>query len=773
MKIFTLLTTCLLLFFTSRTFAQCTTGQSTVVVSITPDNYPSETSWTLTSGGTEIASGTTNSGTYCVPDGQCLIFTINDAYGDGICCGYGNGSYSVTLNGATVASGGSFAYAESTNIGCPQGTYCANPLPLALGNTTAPQNNTYYIFAADTTGMYEFTTCGTTTCDTKIWIYQSCTSYSTAATNVGTAFYDDNDGGCGLQARVTAYMAVGDTFIVRIGLGSGSCANIPFQVNYLGPITGCMDESACNFEPLATLPGQCYYYPDPNCPAGPDLVIDEAQMISSLVLGQVTAENCAVVEGCLNGYGTRDVLRFDTHIRNNGETDYFIGNPTANPSQFTFGNCHGHAHYEGYAKYDLYKTDGTMIPIGQKNGFCVLDLECGNGGTAQYGCGNMGISHGCGDIYGAYLDCQWIDITDVDTGQYVLRVKVNWDHSPDALGRHEMTYDNNIAQACIHITRVNGVTGYELLPDCQPFIDCAGIPYGTTEIDCAGDCGGSAMRGDMNNDQQISLADAQAYVNSILDGSALVNECKDISADGIISVWDAGLTVNCSLNSNITNNCDYPISVTNQSQLVNLGYTTINTAEGYIDVYVMNPNARLTGYEFNVSGITVADAVNLVDNLTYPMTPQFQMNGTKVIGLTMVDSTIPKNTVPTPMVRLYYSSITDPSNICVSGIVHILNTLYEPTNTVLTLPCISILGVTEQELTNVSIFPNPATDLLTVKLGSSLKGIATVSVTDLNGKVLTSKKTDGKDTVEIDVKHLAAGTYQIVADSSSRRFVKQ
>ena len=72
-----------------------------VVVSITLDNYPEETSWTITNAsGTTVASG----GTYgSQPDGstvtidECLVdgcydFNIFDTYGDGICCSYGNGS---------------------------------------------------------------------------------------------------------------------------------------------------------------------------------------------------------------------------------------------------------------------------------------------------------------------------------------------------------------------------------------------------------------------------------------------------------------------------------------------------------------------------------------------------------------------------------------------------------------------------------------------------------------------------------------------------------
>lgn len=102
----------------------CNSGCSgtEVTVSITLDQYPQETTWTLTnaSGATVAAggpyngqpSGSTVSETNCLGDG-CYTFTINDQYGDGICCAYGNGSYSVTGGGAVLASGGSFASSES------------------------------------------------------------------------------------------------------------------------------------------------------------------------------------------------------------------------------------------------------------------------------------------------------------------------------------------------------------------------------------------------------------------------------------------------------------------------------------------------------------------------------------------------------------------------------------------------------------------------------------------------------------------------------------
>lgn len=89
-------------------------------VSLTTDNYGYETSWTLTDStgatllsGSGLASSTTYQENICLEPGE-YQFTIQDSYGDGICCYYGNGSYDVTVDGQSVASGGSFNSIETT-----------------------------------------------------------------------------------------------------------------------------------------------------------------------------------------------------------------------------------------------------------------------------------------------------------------------------------------------------------------------------------------------------------------------------------------------------------------------------------------------------------------------------------------------------------------------------------------------------------------------------------------------------------------------------------
>ncbi len=95
-----------------------TAATSTASFTVTTDQYGSETQWSLvneTTGTTVISGGpyTDAVQTYgpinaTLINGNCYKFIMTDDYGDGICCSYGNGSYSLTAGATVLSSGGSF-----------------------------------------------------------------------------------------------------------------------------------------------------------------------------------------------------------------------------------------------------------------------------------------------------------------------------------------------------------------------------------------------------------------------------------------------------------------------------------------------------------------------------------------------------------------------------------------------------------------------------------------------------------------------------------------
>jgi len=104
-------------------------------IDLLTDRYASETRWEVTDpNGAIVQSDDVTEDSfqynyiYCLPPKCDYTFTIYDTFGDGICCGYGSGSYSVTYNGAQVISGGDFGSQESGTFGCVTSAPVSSPI---------------------------------------------------------------------------------------------------------------------------------------------------------------------------------------------------------------------------------------------------------------------------------------------------------------------------------------------------------------------------------------------------------------------------------------------------------------------------------------------------------------------------------------------------------------------------------------------------------------------------------------------------------------------
>ncbi len=148
----------------------CSSGctDNEVTLTIVLDNYPEETSWELrTDGGSLVSSGgtygnqadgSTVTENFCLADG-CYTFTIFDSYGDGICCAYGNGSYTLSedANSNVLASGGAFGSSEATDF-CLGGSGAdtqapTTPTNLTASNTTQTSTDLNWSASSDNVGV--------------------------------------------------------------------------------------------------------------------------------------------------------------------------------------------------------------------------------------------------------------------------------------------------------------------------------------------------------------------------------------------------------------------------------------------------------------------------------------------------------------------------------------------------------------------------------------------------------------------------------------------
>lgn len=193
--------------------------------------------------------------------------------------------------------------------------------------------------------------------------------------------------------------------------------------------------------------------PEPGIDAGvdappprplPDLYFIENKMRPTwtITMDNFRSTDCEVLEGCVMP-GQRKLLRFDTVTANRGTADLVIGRTPPDGQStdvFKWSECHRHHHFGDYTAYELLNDTG-VVTTGRKQAFCLLDAEQIEPGRTSrgYNCANQGLSRGWADTYSRYLPCQWIDVTDVPSGTYTLRITVNPVHALE-----ESNYDNNV-----------------------------------------------------------------------------------------------------------------------------------------------------------------------------------------------------------------------------------------------------------------------------------------------------------------------------------------
>lgn len=185
----------------------------------------------------------------------------------------------------------------------------------------------------------------------------------------------------------------------------------------------------------------------------------------------ITSVAPLVVEGCYPEEtartGARRCLRFDTHILNRGEgpleVAYVIDGPDVRAMQHIyldkgkyvarraaaseFHATHTHFHIKDFYISKLWATEdgairsGGPVSVTKKNGFCPEDSTAHSSGEPpRYGCRTdvrtengvsqiVGISAGYMDTYGYALPDQFLEISNVKDGEYVLEIVIDPDNN--------------------------------------------------------------------------------------------------------------------------------------------------------------------------------------------------------------------------------------------------------------------------------------------------------------------------------------------------------
>uniref|UniRef100_A0A8C6SJC7 Lysyl oxidase homolog n=1 Tax=Neogobius melanostomus TaxID=47308 RepID=A0A8C6SJC7_9GOBI len=182
----------------------------------------------------------------------------------------------------------------------------------------------------------------------------------------------------------------------------------------------------------------------------PDLVLDPDYIEDSAFLQRIPMHKlrCAAQGKCLasSALNARDndmrvLLRFTQSVKNQGTADFLPSKP---PTSWQWHPCHNHYHsMDDFSLYELLDQSQQSVAEGHKASFCLMDVACDPGYNRKFTCSSrtQGLSPGCYDTYSAFLDCQWIDITDVTPGKYILKVTANPERTV-----LESNFNNNVVR---------------------------------------------------------------------------------------------------------------------------------------------------------------------------------------------------------------------------------------------------------------------------------------------------------------------------------------
>jgi hypothetical protein len=155
--------------------------------------------------------------------------------------------------------------------------------------------------------------------------------------------------------------------------------------------------------------------------------------------------------------------------------------------RFVVSETHRHWHLLGFERYELRTPDEKTVGRDRKTGFCLGDRYDADSGSRIPGeppravwtqeCGRgqserlrllEGLSPGFGDDYVPLLEGQFIDVTGLPPGRYILIHRVN---STRDLG--ESSYANNAASALLELGRdAQGRATVAVLATCPDTASC-------------------------------------------------------------------------------------------------------------------------------------------------------------------------------------------------------------------------------------------------------------------------------------------------------------
>lgn len=256
--------------------------------------------------------------------------------------------------------------------------------------------------------------------------------------------------------------------------------------------------------------------------------------------------SCAIAEGCVGASGWRRLLQFTATTKNKGALDLWIGD--VGPGSLAVDNnlvsmseCHEHMHFNHYGDF-AFGGDN----LGGKRAFCVESTaRYFNTEDAPlvhpYGCYFQGTAAGWGDDYIAGLDCQWVDITEVDATGGVTDA-LSFDANPDGFlceGEPILDDDGNLTFEATEFTNEQGEAESAIACDEAAGWDADNFVSATVAVpETGGLVTGACERGQLGEMRNCGFTEAYDDA-TCTPGEAVTMSCTATGGPAVLRVCEA------------------------------------------------------------------------------------------------------------------------------------------------------------------------------------------------------------------------------------------
>lgn len=264
----------------------------------------------------------------------------------------------------------------------------------------------------------------------------------------------------------------------------------------------------------------------------PDVsVMAEALDVQRVIYRYIDEDSCALAEGCVTGRGWRRLLQFDASVKNLGgaaldigDVDYYLegsGSVLADHNIFEYSECHEHYHFSYYGDFQFGAGDAQT---GNKQAFCLQSTNRYSNNeysplTHPYGaCNFQGIQAGWGDDYGAGIECQWVDVTDVELSGDTAEGELSFIFNPEAFlceGTPVLDDEGNPVFEATEFTTVHGDPVDRLVCDFVSGWDANNRGDTSVEITRGGLIASSCTRGQIGPLRDCGFAEGAGGLDNV------------------------------------------------------------------------------------------------------------------------------------------------------------------------------------------------------------------------------------------------------------------